>query len=452
VGAATIQTATDKSTSESPTTPAGGELTVSDTSANAFSRPAPNLDDAGLLLHKMGRGEFARRFSPAGATSSPGLGPIFNADACIACHPRHGRGRAVDEQGRATDDILLRLSIPGTISSTSGPVPVSGWGIQVQTDAVAGVSPEARVAIAYQEVEGEYADGTRYSLREPTYRMERPYLSRPADALLSPRVAPPLHGLGLLEAIPEDRLAELADPSDADGDGISGKLNRVWNAKLQRTEAGRFGWKATNPSLRQQTASAYHQDIGVTSGARPAESSADQNQYDGYNDEPEITSAQLDATVFFLKTLAVPARRDTDDPAVQRGKQLFMDPVSDGGAGCAACHTPTHKTAADAEPSQVAGQTIHPYTDLLLHDMGPALADDRPVFEAGGQEWRTPPLWGIGLTEAVSGHTEMLHDGRARSIAEAILWHGGEAEGSREVFRAMPREDREALLRVLRSL
>lgn len=435
-------------------------MTVFNATSEAFATPAPNLDEAGLELHLAGDLRFEEQFITAPSMNQPeldGLGPVFNADACISCHTKDGRGRPVTDAGEPTDQIFLRLSLADITGPNGGPAPVPGFGTQLQTDAVYGVVPEAVLQIDYTPIQGTYGDGTAYELRDPTYTIAMPYTVLPSDVLTSPRVAPPVHGTGLLEAVPESRLEAMADPQDLDGDGISGRVNRVWNPERGRTEVGRLGWKANNPTARQQAAGAYVDDMGITNPARPTESSAGQTQYDGLDDEPEIPEATLHEAAFYVQTLGVPARRDVNDPQVETGEALFNAPVAEGGAGCAGCHVTMHQTyAVDALPEGLAevtaGQTIHPYTDLLLHDMGSGLADGRPDFEASGREWRTPPLWGIGLTEVVNGHSHFLHDGRARSLAEAILWHGGEAEAAKEAFRTMPAEDRDALIAFLRSL
>jgi CxxC motif-containing protein (DUF1111 family) len=253
-------------------------------------------------------------------------------------------------------------------------------------------------------------------------------------------------GLGLLEAIPEATILALADEGDQDGDGISGKANYVWDVQKNGLSLGRFGWKANQPTLIQQVASAYHDDMGITTSLLPRENSDGQSQYDGRGDDPELSDEILDVVTFYVQTLAVPARRDLDDPLVQRGEQLFDN------ARCSACHIPTLQTGTLSDVPEVSNQTIQPFTDLLLHDMGPGLADNRPDFLATGSEWRTPPLWGIGLVKVVNGHTNFLHDGRARGLLEAILWHGGEAEQSREAVQEMSTNDRDALIAFLESL
>ena len=267
--------------------------------------------------------------------------------------------------------------------------------------------------------------------------------------MMSPRIAPATVGMGLLEAIPEKSILALADPEDTDGDGISGRPNMVWDAVQGRHVLGRFGWKAGKPTVEQQSAGAFHGDIGITSryfpdeNCPPAQSACLEAPKGG---SPEVPDERLAKVAFYVQTLAVPAMRNMDDPEVREGAQLFMK------AGCGACHTPRHETSEDFPVRPLRGQVIYPYTDLLLHDMGEGLADNRPDGEASGREWRTPPLWGIGLVETVNGHTMFLHDGRARNIEEAVFWHDGEARQSRDHYVGLSSEERDSVIRFLRSL
>ena len=387
--------------------------------------------------------------APASVKSLDGLGPLFNRVSCSGCHTRDGRGRPPEpgEEGPMIS-MLMRLSVKGE-APRGGPKPHPVYGLQLQSRAVQGVKPEGRVRVRYEKITRTFPGGGEYVLLEPHYEFTGlNYGPLGEDVLFSPRVAPPVFGLGLLEAVSEETIRSRADPDDADGDGISGRPNRVYDAASGEIVIGRFGWKANEPNLRQQTAGAASGDMGLTNSMFSEGSpSAEQLKsiHEPIRDGADLSEQQLDRLVFYLRTLAVPARRDTDDPAVRRGERLFAR------IGCATCHTPT-MTTGEHELDMLAGQTIHPYTDLLLHDMGPALADGRPDFEATGREWRTPPLWGIGLTETVNGHTRFLHDGRARNLQEAILWHGGEAERSREAYERLSKEEREAVLAFLRSL
>jgi CxxC motif-containing protein (DUF1111 family) len=389
---------------------------------------------------------FDAAFVSAPAAIFSGLGPIFNNTACNACHPGNGRGKPAEPDQLRPPTMFLRLSLPGADPVTGAPIPVPGFGFQLQHRALFGVQPEAKLQVAYTENTAWFEDGSEIQLRQPTLTIIEPYLPLPPDVLTSPRVALPVFGRGLLEAIDEATLLGYADEFDMDGDGISGRPNTVWDFLSQTPALGRFGWKANHPTLTQQNAGAYTQDMGVTNPYFPVESSAGQFQADERNDEPEIDQETLDVTVFYVQTLAVPARRDVDDPTVQRGEQLFA------AAQCAACHIPIMQTGTLPGLPGLSNQVIYPYTDLLLHDMGEGLADGRPDFLATCQEWRTPPLWGIGLTERVNGHTFFLHDGRARTLLEAIMWHGGEAAGAREKVRRMSKADREALIAFLESL
>jgi CxxC motif-containing protein (DUF1111 family) len=427
----------------------GGDTTVFDRTANAFSLSARNMSFDRRQRFVVGNSFFNKNWviAPSSTTSRDGLGPTFNARSCSTCHFKDGRGRP-PEAGEEFIGILLRLSVPGA-DPHGGPLGAGPYGDQLQTQANADVPVEGVPRVEYSEQPGMFADGEPYSLRVPTYTFDAlAHGPLPPDLLVSPRVAPAMIGLGLLAAIPEADLLARADPEDADGDGISGKPNYVWDVAAGAPALGRFGWKANQPNVRQQTAGAFLGDMGITSSLFP-----DQNCPSGQADcaaAPtgeglEIDDDLLADVTLYASTLAVPARRDVDAPEVLRGKQLFS------AIGCADCHTPRHVTGPSDDP-EVADQIIFPFTDLLLHDMGEALADGRPDFAATGSEWRTPPLWGLGLVETVNGHTTFLHDGRARSLLEAALWHGGEAEAARDELLALPADDRAALVAFLESL
>lgn len=330
------------------------------------------------------------------------------------------------------------------------------FGGQFQDLALPAHAIEGRIHIDWTEEEMAFADGAVVSLRRSTASItDLGYGPTDPALMMSLRVAPAMIGPGLLEAIPDDAILALTDADDLDGDGISGRANWVWSGEAEALALGRFGWKATEPTLNQQNLSAFAGDIGMSSSLVPSAcddcteaQAACRAGPHGTDDRHsvEIADELAEALLFYTRTLAVPARRDLDDLAVRNGEDLFAE------AGCAACHTPSFETTPDTALAALAGQRIWPYTDLLLHDMGEGSADNRPVAQASGREWRTPPLWGIGLTRTVSGHSYFLHDGRARSLTEAILWHGGEAEAAREAFRTMPADDRSDLLSFLESL
>jgi CxxC motif-containing protein (DUF1111 family) len=255
-------------------------------------------------------------------------------------------------------------------------------------------------------------------------------------------------GLGLLEAVTDERLLELADPDDVDGNGISGRVNLVHDRATDALAIGRFGWKAEQPSLRQQIAAAFLGDIGITSSVFPTPDCTPSEREcasDNAGSQPEIDELLLGRVETYSRLLAPPVRERWSDERSLEGRRLF------GELGCASCHTPRHVTG-DGSLPELSAQVIYPYTDLLLHDLGEELSDGRPVFDAEGNEWRTPPLWGIGRIPVVNGHDRLLHDGRARGVAEAILWHGGEAEPARERFRELPAEGRASLIEFVESL
>jgi CxxC motif-containing protein (DUF1111 family) len=429
----------------------GGDATVFDDTRDAFSRPAPNLRDERRAEFFVGNSFFNQNWiiAPASVSSRDGLGPLFNARSCSTCHFKDGRGRP-PESGEPMRTMLLRISRSGIDDDSGGPRPDPVYGGQIQGDAVPGVPVEADVLVRYDERPGAFADGEPFSLRMPAYTLANAgYGAISPDLLTSPRVAPAIVGLGLLEAVPESTLRALADPDDANADGISGRLNIVRSRATGRFEVGRFGWKAEQPSVREQVAGAFAGDMGLTSSIvrrvdHTDRQAAAASQPSG--GDPEVSDQILNAVATYASTLAVPAARRIDDAEVRRGRDVFES------AGCGACHTPRLVTGTHHALPEFANQTIRPYTDLLLHDMGDGLADGRPTFAASGREWRTPPLWGLGLLKKVNGHTFLLHDGRARSTTEAILWHGGEAAPARERFRVMSARERAALIAFLESL
>ncbi len=422
---------------------AGGATTLPIRSSQAYAQPAPNLNDFWGDRHAAGDIAFEAAFVTPPANVNPGLGPLFNSSSCVACHINNGRG--FQEKGQRVVRVSLlqedaARSLPAdhpytleAVAVTANTPPVPGIGTQVQEQGVYGYPPEATVEVTWQEQTGQYADGTAYTLRSPQLKLTRwDGTSLTDEVAISNRIPLPVFGLGLIEAVPEADLLALADPED--GDGISGRPNYVWNVEQQADTLGRFGWKANQPTLVQQTASAYANDMGVSNPLFPDQ--------DGHQD---IDDEIVELATIYVQTLAVPGRTALDDPQVQRGERLFTQ------ANCTTCHTSQMRTGAHEIPA-LAHQTIHPYTDVLLHDMGPELADHRPDFQASGSEWRTTPLWGLGLVQTVLPYSGYLHDGRARTLEEAILWHGGEAETSKDTFRQMNADDRTALIQFLKSL
>ncbi len=445
---------------------AGGAATsLATPNANAFSQPSANMSFERQLQFHVGNGIFRKLWvsAPASTKSSDGLGPLHNARSCQSCHIKDGRGRP-PRRGERAVSMLLALSVPPRndeerhrlSEGRARAIPEPVYGAQLQNYSVQGVPAEGRIGIAYEESSVALPGGETVLLQHPRYSVLDPgYGPLDPEVMLSPRVAPPMIGMGLIEAIPETDILALADPDDADGDGISGRASLVVSDRTGDWSLGRFGWKAGAATVAEQTARAFSGDIGLSSHLASApwgdctptqtrcrEAAHGRDPAEGV----EVPKQMFDLVVFYSRHLAVPARRDVSGAAVLEGKRLFH------AAGCTGCHRPKFVTARDADQPEHAFQLIWPYSDFLLHDMGDGLADRRPEGSASGREWRTPPLWGVGLTEQVSSHSRFLHDGRARGLLEAVLWHGGEAEAAREAVVRMSNEEREALLAFMRSL
>ncbi len=437
--------------------------------ANSFSHSSGNMPFRQDLAFKVGNGIFRKLWvsAPASTTASDGLGPLYNARSCQRCHLKDGRGHP--PEANYPDDsavsMFLRLSVPprtdeerqALAARKVNVIPEPTYGGQLQDLSIQGHDAEGRMHITYAEVSVTLAGGEVVRLRKPSYRItDLGYGPLDPKVMISPRVAPQMIGLGLLEAIPEDQILMAADPEDKDGDGISGRANKVWSSEHDKVMLGRFGWKAGAPTVRQQSAGAFEGDIGISNPlARRAAGDCTAKQThclkapDGNTErDGDLEAGQLflDMVTFYSSNLAVPRRRGHDTPEILQGKQLFYQ------IGCVSCHRPKFVTGPAPGGDFLKGQLIWPYTDLLLHDMGEGLADNRPEGAANGREWRTPPLWGVGLTPIVNGHSYYLHDGRARNLTEAILWHGGEAKAVRDAFAALTKEDRDRLIEFVKSL
>ena len=430
----------------------GGSTTVFQEGPNSFGMPLANISRINRRAHVVGNSFFNKNWviAPASTTARDGLGPLFNARSCSGCHVRDGRG-APPEKGHVMTGLLFRLGIPGR-DDHRGNLPDPTFGRQLAVRSIPGVEPEGDVLIARKTIQATMKDGSKYELQNPFYTLipNKAYGLPDPQLMMSPRIAPSMVGMGLLEAVSEEEILSRSDPDDLDKDGISGRPNRVWNPELKMRQIGRFGWKANQPDLRQQTAEAFHEDIGITSSIHSSESytkpEANLLAKIPNGGTPEIDEHILGRVVTYLQTLAPPAQRNYSKKKVAEGKILFHE------IGCTSCHVPKMKTDEFAAIPELRNQVIHPYTDLLLHDMGKQLADNLPDFEATGSEWRTPPLWGIGLTRIVNGHTRFLHDGRARNLEEAILWHGGEGLNSKQSYTSLPADQRKKLLSFLNSL
>lgn len=429
----------------------GGDFTTRLQNRMAFAQSGPKITHAERRDFFFGNRIFNTNWTiaPGSVAAFDGLGPMFNRVSCSGCHTRDGRGRPPLGDEKAMDSMLVRISLPGE-GAHGGPKPHPAYGDQISDRAIPGVKPEARVNITWQSYPGSFADGTRYELKKPVVSFsDLAYGPLGKEVLTSPRVAPATFGLGLLEAVPESDIRALADPEDNNHDGISGRPNLVFDPATGRAELGRFGWKANQPSLRKQDADAALGDMGLTSSPHPDENCSQAQSAcltSIRSRESDLSDAFLDKLTLYTRVLAVPDRRQAHAPDVMAGSRIFAD------LGCASCHAPTLRTGEKTDVPSLANQTFHPYTDLLLHDMGEGLADGRSDFLANGREWRTAPLWGLGLVPVVNGHARYLHDGRAQGLEEAILWHGGEAEASQERYRALDKADRARLIAFLNSL
>jgi CxxC motif-containing protein (DUF1111 family) len=444
-----------------PAALSAGSFTTPEAGPNAFDLPVAMLDKEQMTAFALGKEQFHEQWVVAPENGVWGLGPTFNEDRCSHCHENNGRARATENGKTAERGVLVRLSIPGA-DKNGGPLPHPVYGEQLQNRGVQDRVPEeGQATITYEAKEVAFPDGEKVSLRIPKVQFTQlQFGDLGKDTLYSVRTAQAMVGIGLLEAVPEKTILALAKTQEAYG--MAGKANYVWDVENELTVLGRFGWKANQPNIRQQTAAAFFGDVGATTYLFPEENCpplqkaclelpsaskcGGQGGCTGNQFRPEVVPSRLSNITLYLQTLAVPARRNMNDPAVKQGEALFAQ------AQCSVCHVPELKTDAKPAIRAAANQLIRPYTDLLLHDMGEDLADGRPDFKASGREWRTAPLWGLGLLRTVNGHSDLLHDGRARNVTEAVLWHGGQAEKSREAFKGFSKAQREALVKFVESL
>lgn len=427
----------------------------------SFNVPIPTLTDEEGDRHLAGDVLFSRKFNTEG-----GVGPAFNANACVACHMLDGRGALPMIMPGETkvrfgmnESLLLRVSL----ETDEGSKIVPGFSEQLFHRGIYSLRPDspgtgqADIDMSFTSTIFTYPDGKKVELRKPVFTISNAYdavggkpsaLDHP-DVRISPRIGPPMIGLGLLEAVDAKDILALADPEDKNGDGISGRPNMI-DGKL-----GRFGWKANNVSLRVQVAAAFSNDMGIRSSLFPEESISGTALFLSLIErlakewlplEVELSDSSLDSLEFYTATLAVPQRRDVEKPEVLNGARTF-EKIS-----CTGCHTPHFKTSDSAAVPSMRGLDIYPFSDGLLHDMGDELADGRRDHEANGREWKTRPLWGVGMTQTVNPRAGFLHDGRARSLEEAVLYHGGEAAESRRRFANLTEAERKEVLLFLKSL
>jgi CxxC motif-containing protein (DUF1111 family) len=456
----------------------GGQTSVSTKPFASLEKPAANMADELKPKFHAGKALANQPWikAPTTTTARDGLGPVYNARTCLACHIKGGKGTIPENSDIALSNTLVRLGKPNNHPSATAellqqqglvPHPVYGDQIQHQSTSLAhqlrhnksaqniphDVAPEAYMYVQWHESNFTYPDEKQVTLRRPSIDFR--YLGYGPlgdDTLLSIRVAPSIHGMGLLELIKQDDINALADADDKNQDGISGRVNQVWDVKSQTVQPGRFGLKSNKPTLEVIIAGAFTNDIGITNYLFPnqpctAEQSTCAQQATGNDEEGvELPKHLLELVVNFNRNLAPLKREKTQNKTVLQGREIFYQ------TGCNQCHQPRFLTGESEHFSHLSKQEIWPYTDLLLHDMGPALSDNRPEFLASGQEWRTAPLWNIGDQPDVNGSHVLLHDGRARNVEEAILWHGGEAQNVKNNFVHLPVLQREALIEFVYSL
>ena len=445
----------------------GGMGTVFSSNKNSFSLPMRNIHPSNKIDFFIGNGLFQRNWvaSPSLTEASDGLGPLFSGNSCQSCHISDGRGHPpLTFTNDSSSLMTLHLSIPSknelmntkydSLKIKLNPEPI--YGSQLSSFGIEGIYSEGNIDIVYEFIPIAFNNGKIISLRKPIYSIvNKNYGDLHIDVQISARVAQPMIGLGLIENISEIDILNNVDLEDLNKDGITGKANYVWDIRQDKSTLGRFGWKASQPSIYQQTVDALFEDMGLSSTAIPLYDNCTHHQLECKKlpngnsknyDDVEVSNDQVDLIVYYSKHLGVPQRRDYENARVLEGKEIFFK------SGCASCHTPKFVTMKVENDQSLSEQVIWPYSDFLLHDMGEDLADDVDEFLANGGEWRTPPLWGVGLTSKVSGHTNLLHDGRARNILEAILWHGGESKKSKENVLNLSDYEIENLLLFINSL
>lgn len=431
----------------------GGMLTVDGDNQRVLLTPIDNLSLKQQQKRRRGHAFFNTLFI-SDASEVPkrsGLGPLFIGASCEVCHNRLGRGRMPDLSDTRPLALVFQLSTLQNNNQWQALHPV--YGENFNPFSIANVPDEGRISIKYKSIKGYYNDGMSWELLAPEYEFSQlSYGPFENDSIIktaySPRIAQSLIGMGLLEAIPDEEILENADPDDLNNDGISGRAHR--QKQGQNYVLGRFGWKAEQKSLRSQITAALQNEQGIKTTDRP-ESTCTASQVaclraDLQGKEIELIDEDLEAIVFFTQTIPVPKRRNSGADDVKKGEDLFNS------LSCQKCHIASFTTKKQSDFPLLSKQRIHPYTDLLLHDMGEQLADNRPIINATGREWRTAPLWGIGLNKIISGSESYLHDGRATTLEQAILWHGGEAEASKESFIQLDKVSRDSLIAFLESL
>ena len=432
--------------------------------ASDYSTPLADIEIEDKLNFHIGKNVFQKLWvpSPSSTTASDGLGPLFNTRSCNNCHINNGRGHAPEANvnGVSVPSFLIRLGKAHSESFTPHQYiyPHIGdvrYGHQFQGQSSPGIQPEGDYYLTYDTHIETLDDGSKVELRSPNLHWRTlNYGNFEKSTRFTMLTSPALIGMGLLDNIPQKDIIAKADPDDRNKDGISGRVS--WIKSGGNILLGRFGYKASAPTVSAQNQSAFHTDLGLSTPLTPSPyGDCTEFQIDclksptgnsPHLDNLEVDKQQARLVDLFVSLSSPPAMRNLTSKSFLEGKRFFDD------GGCASCHTPKMKTGNSSEFSVLNNQTFYPFTDMLLHDMGPALASGFPSFSASTTEWRTSPLWGIGLSKNVSGRVSFLHDGRARSIEEAILWHGGEAKKSQEYYKSLNQEHRKKLIYFLESL
>ena len=424
------------------------EISVKRETREAFSAPIPNLSLSKMRFFTGGRHLFRRSWTPAPSSvkSLDGLGPVFNRVSCSGCHVKDGRGSPPPEGTDKFRSMVIKLGIIDNNALKPDPK----YGFQLNDKSILGVPYEGKAKIHYDSKTIAFKDGSIIKLAKPKYSFfSLSFGKLNKNTKFSGRVAPAVFGLGLIEAIKEQDLLQNADPEDKNQDGISGRAHKIIDIVTNTEKIGKFGWKATRASLLHHISGAAFQDMGLTSSFFTKQNCMEiqikcKEQINGGT--PEISKKQMERLLIYMQTLAPPKQRGLKNDAIIKGNNLFLK------IGCSNCHTPVYKTGEHKGHPELSNKIIKPYSDFLLHDMGPELDDGLIEGAALSSEWKTPPLWGIGLIKVVNRHTRFLHDGRARSIEEAILWHGGEAKASRNNYLKLKQNERNYILKFLNSL
>jgi len=429
----------------------GGKYFSSNKNKSLLLKPSHKLSDEEYDQFILGRSFFVIPWveAPSATTARDGLGPLFNSNTCVSCHPRNGRGTLYNKNGNFARSLVARLSIPSNgskehelLKTKMGFVPEPTYGAQVSINGVHGVPFEAKPDITYEELEVKFPDGEIDTILKPKYALsDKNYGELDPNTSITFRIAPSLHGLGLLEQISNEDILANVDEFDKNKDGISGKANMVYSPLTKKEELGKYTWKASAATVIEQVAGAANNDMGLTSSIFKMENCTDSqkecNEAPKPRDAEDITDLRLNAIDFYLTNLK--SYKPKEDKEFKEGLEIFEQ------ISCSACHITNFKTK--------SGLNVAPYSDLLLHDMGDGLSDGRSEFQASKNEWRTAPLWGLALHEKINKKKpRLLHDGRARNFQEAILWHGGEASNAKKAYMNLPKQTREKLIKFLERL